>query len=329
MAKKIAKKFPIVFILCLIIFIGIYHFSYYFPFTNNAFVVANVRPVAADVEGYITDIYVKNEESVKQGQPLFTVFKKPYELAYIKAESDLAEAKEHLLVLTKLVEKTQYLIQAQKEEYENLCFDYDHNKSALRDHAVSKIMVNTLLRKKNSAFKQLQALEKEFELNSQKLIVQEKKIKSLTAVMENAKVNLNETTVYAIRNGSIQDMFVAVGTPIKIRKPIFSLVDTDKLFIQANFNETDLRRVQPGDKVSIYPRIYFGSKIYHGVVFSKNWAASRLVTHRATQLQIVANTESNWFLLPQRLPVQILITDYDPIHYPLSIGASAYVYIHT
>ncbi len=329
MVRKIKHKFPLTILLCVLAFVFFYHFSYYFPFTNNAFVVANVRPVAANVKGYITNIYVQNEETVKTGQPLFTVFKRPYQLAYIKAKSDVAEAKAQLVVLAKQVEKTQHLVQEQKERYEKFRFDYDHNKSALHEHAVSAIIVNTALKEKNAALSLMKALETELELNHQQIIVQKMRIKSLVAVLSNAQVDLDETTVYAKNNGSVQNMFVALGTPIKIRKPIFSIADTDTLFIQANFNETDLRRVRPGDKVAILPRIYFGSKIYHGVILSRNWASSRLQTHQSTQIEIVRNSESNWFLLPQRMPVQIKITDYDPIHYPLSIGASAYVYIHT
>lgn len=328
MIKKMKHKFPLTLLLCVLAFILIYNFSFLFPFTNNGFIVANVSPVAANVSGYITDIYVKNEQFVKKGQPLFTVFRTPYELAYVKAKNDVAEARANLVVLTKQVEKTQLLIQAQKALYEKFQFDYQHNKSALSDHAVSKLVVNTTLKDRNAAFNQLKALEKELELNKEQMTAQKMKIKSLIAVMNNAKVDLDETTVYAKHNGAVLDMFSAPGTPIKIRTPIFALAETDNLFVQANFNETDLRRVRPGNKVSIFPRIYFGSKIYHGVILSKNWSASRLVFHKATQLQIVRNTESNWFLLPQRLPVQIKITDYDPVHYPLSIGTSAYVYIH-
>lgn len=329
MALKIKQKIPLTFLLCLLVFLFIYNFSFLFPFTNNAFVVGNVRPVAADVEGYITHIYVKNEEMVKKGQPLFTVFPKPYALAYKKAQSDVAQANARLLVILKQVEKTQFVIQAQKELYEKFHFDYIHNNLALNDHAVSKVTVNTLLKDQNAALNQFKALEKELEVNQQQIIEQKMKIKSLTAVMENAKVNLDETTVYAKNNGVIQNMFIALGTPIKIRQPVFSFVDTDTIFVQANFNETDLRHVRAGDNVSIFPRMYFGSKIYHGIVYSENWAASRLSTHLSTQLQIVANGENNWFLLPQRLPVQIQITDYDPVHYPLSVGTSAYVYVHT
>lgn len=326
---KIEQRFPFVIVLCLLGTIILYHFAYIFPFTNNAFVVANVRPIAANVKGHITHLYVTNEQYVKKGQPLFTVFRKPYQFAYEKAKHDVAAAKAQLVVLKTQVAKTAHELQSQKERYEKLKFDYEHYKSALQDHAVSQIVVNSSLKDRNAAFNALQALEKALELDKQKLVVEERKIKSLIATMNIAKVSLDQTTVYARVNGIVQNMFTSVGAPLKQHTPIFSFVDIDNLFIQANFNETDLRWVRPGSKVSIFPRMYFGSKIYHGVVTSINWAASRQITNERTQQQIVTNSENNWFLLPQRLPVQIKITDYDPKHYPLSIGSTAYVYIHT
>lgn len=326
---KIKHQFPITLGLCVLVVILFYQFSYLFPFTNNAFIVENVSPIGANVSGYITDIYVQNEQKVTKGQALFQVFKTPYQLAYQRAKHELAEARANLNVLKTQVEKTQLMIQAQQQHYERLLYDYEHNRSASYGNAVSKIAVHTTLKEKEAALKTMQALEKELQANKQQIIAQEKKIQALIAVCKNAKVNLDETTVYAKHDGAIQNMFVALGTPIKIRTPVFSLVDTSQLFVQANFYETDLRHVRPGNRVSIFPRIYLGSKIYHGIILSQNWAASRLQTSNVTGIQVLKNTESNWFLLPQRLPVQIQIIDYDPIHYPLSVGQSAYVYVHS
>ena len=54
-------------IMIVAVIIGFFHFfSYIFPFTDDAFVVANVQTVAADVSGYVTKIYVKNGEYVKK-----------------------------------------------------------------------------------------------------------------------------------------------------------------------------------------------------------------------------------------------------------------------
>jgi multidrug resistance efflux pump len=329
MFAKVKHKFPVFFIICLIIAILLYHFSYCFPFTNNAFVVANSRPVAANVSGYITNLYVKNEEYVKKGQPLFTVFERPYQLAYEKAVSDYEGAKARLISMQWQVEKTQHLLKSQQDRYEKIQFDYQRYHKALQDHAVSEVKVNNLLRDMNENLKKMKYYEMTLKKEKQDILVQHMKIASLKAIMENAKVDLKETTVYAKNNGIVQNMFVALGTPIEIRKPVFSFINTDQLYIQANFNETDLRHVQPGNKVSIYARMYFGSKTYHGRIVSKNWAVNRQYTDNRSQEQIVTNSESNWFLLPQRFPVQIQITDYDPEHFPLALGSSAYVYVHT
>lgn len=329
MQFKILRKSPVLLMSMVCFLLLIYHFSYLYPITNNGFVVANVRPVAANVSGYITHLYVQNEEIVKNGQPLFTVFKRPYELAYLKAKADLGYAKAILQVLIKQTEKTTHLIQSQQEIYEKIRFDHAHYRAAFKDKAASAILVNTALKDKNAAWSNLKALELQKLLEADNIRAQTMKIKSLGAVMNNAKVDLNETTVYARNNGIIQNLFTTLGAPINRRVPIFSFIDTDSISIQANFNETDLRDVMPGNLVTIYSRTYFLSKVYHGVVVSRSWAANRQVTDRRSQEQVVTNSENNWLLLPQRLPVQIKLTDYDPVHYPLSIGSSAYVIIHT
>ena len=50
------------------------------PFTQNAFLVANIRPVSPLVEGYVTSIRVRNHQFVRRGEELFTTFRVPYEL---------------------------------------------------------------------------------------------------------------------------------------------------------------------------------------------------------------------------------------------------------
>ncbi len=322
-------KFPVVFTIMILTLLFIYNFCYLFPFTNNAFVVANIRPVAADVYGYITDIYIKNEQFVKKGSPLITVFKTPYSLAYQKCVSDVAKAKALLLALHQQVEKTEQLINAQQAVYNQMNYDYKHYALAAQQHAISIMKATKYHNKEQAAMSQLNALKKQLALDKQNIIIQKYKIQSLTAVMKQAQVNLDETTVYAKSDGFVQNMYLSLGTPVEIRQPLFSFIDTEQIYFQANFNETELKLVKPGDRVTIFPRMYLGNKIYHGRIVSRNWAVNRQMTDHRSQEQIVTSSENNWFLLPQRLPVQIELTDYDPVNYPLSIGTSAYVYIHT
>ncbi len=59
---------------------GLYLFQHRMPITQNAFVVANIRPVSAYVPGHITNIPVINNTKVKKGDILFTVYREPYRL---------------------------------------------------------------------------------------------------------------------------------------------------------------------------------------------------------------------------------------------------------
>ena len=313
-----------------IIFIGllttiIYLFSFLFPFTDNAFVVNNVRPVAALANGYITGLYVNNGDTVKKGQKLFTVFQKPYIYALEQLTADLAGAEAKLATLKATYERNRKLSDNEQKNYIKLKLDDQKFQKGYLLKSVSLITLQNSQQETKAAQYRWEAALKQLEIDQHQIKAQENEIKSIHARLKNAKVNLEQTDVYAQNNGIIQNLFFSVGTPVNINQPLFSLVDMDDIYIQANFNETDLGNVRKGSKVLIFPRMYLGRKMFHGVIDSDYWSANRQLVDNRTQLQNVIN-ENQWILLPQRLPVIIRITDPDP-DYPLRLGTSAYVYI--
>lgn len=318
---------PIIVILIGIL-IGIYHiFSYLIPFTDNAFIVTNITPIAADVSGYITEINIKNGEKVTKGQKLFVVYQEPYRLAYEQAKARYEEAIEHIDVIKKQIHKLHTQLNSAKYDLEKTNYEYNLKKSTSVANAVSKLEVKKLFYDKQSLTNQMLSLDKEIQVESQLIKQQQKQVNALKAEMDNAKINLDLTTVVAPDDGIIDNMYLSVGTPVKIHEPLFSFIDTNNWWVQANFNETDLRYVRPGDKVTIILRMYYFDKIFHGEIVNTIWAADRQTTSSRTQQQKIVN-ENQWLMLPQRFPLQIKVLDYDP-KYPLNPGASAYVYIHT
>jgi len=303
----------------------IYLFSYLFPFTDNAFVVNNVRPVAALANGYITGLYVKNGQVVKKGQKLFTVFKKPYLYAVEQLSADLAAGKAQLEALKTTYERDEKLSNNEQRTYVKLDQDDKKYQKGYQLKSISQITLQNSQQETQAAKDKWEASLKQMEIDAHQIKGQEQQIKSLEARLKNAQVNLEQTDVYAHGNGIIQNLFFSLGTPVNINQPLFSLVDTDNIYIQANFNETDLRDVRQGARVLIYPRMYLGRKVFHGIIESDYWGANRQLVDNRTQLQNVVN-ENQWILLPQRLPVIIRITDPNP-HYPLRVGSSAYVYV--
>jgi multidrug resistance efflux pump len=308
--------------------IGLYHvFSYLVPFTDNAFVVTNITPVAADVSGFITDIHVKNGQAVKKDQPIFTVYQKPYQLAHQQTSADYAEGIKKIPVFEKQIAQTQALIQSTKAELGKIEYELKLKKAKRVAEAVSLLELKKLNYDAETLSNKVRAFQGEIEVIRAKIDQQRHTIASLKAKRDNAKINLDLTVVRAPGNGVIDNMYLAPNTPIKIHEPVLSFIDTSSYYIQANFNETDLRNVRVGDKAYILLRMYYFDKVFHGVVVNSLWGVERQKTAPKSQLQLVSN-ENEWLLLPQRFPIQIKITDPDP-DFPLNPGASAYVYIST
>lgn len=310
------------------ILIGAYHvFSYMVPFTSHAFVVTNVTPIAANVSGFITKIYVHNGTAVKKGDPLFEVYRAPYQFAYDYAKATHEEAIERLKVIEYETQKTTALLESSRFSYEKARFEFQLKSSSVVQEALSKLEVKELEYNLGIYDNKMQALQKQIAIEDQQIVQQRKLIEALKAKMENALVDLNLTIVKAPEDGVIDNLYIGLGTQIKIHEPLFSFIDTSKWWIQANFYETDLRRVRPGDKVYIILRMYYFEKIFHGKVVNTMWAADRKTTDQRTQQQKVSSN-NQWLLEPQRFPIQIEILDPDP-NYPLNPGTSAYVYIET
>lgn len=304
----------------------IYHiFSYLIPVTNNAFVVTNITPIAADVSGYVTQVYVKNGQTVKKGEPLIEVYPEPYQLAYEYARSKYEESIENLRVIEKKTQKTSDLLKAALLEYEKEKLEYQLKNAPGVRQAIPSLEVRLLNYRMQTVEKKKDALKKQIDIEDQQMLSQQKQVNALKAAMDNAWVNLKLTIVRAPTDGIVDNLYISTGTPIKIRTPIFSFIDTSTWWVQANFDETDLRHIRPGDEAYIMLRMYYFSKIFHGRVVNTVWASDRQHTNQRTQLQKVTN-QNEWLLIPQRLPLQIQILDPDP-NYPLQPGASAYVYL--
>jgi membrane fusion protein, multidrug efflux system len=310
------------------VLIGIYHvFSYLIPFTSHAFVVTNVTPIAANVSGFVTKIYVSNGSVVKKGDPLFEVYRRPYQLAYEHAKATYEEAIERIKVIQYETEKTTALLNAAKFSYEKAKYEFHLKSASVVQEALSKLEVKELEYNLSTQGSQVEALQKQIDIEDQQIVQQRKLIDALKAKMENALVDLDLTVVKAPENGVVDNLYIGLGTQVKIHEPLFSFIDTSTWWIQANLYETDLRRVRPGDKVYIMLRMYYFDKIFHGRVVNTMWAADRKTTDERTQQQKVSSS-NQWLLEPQRFPIQIEILDPDP-NYPFNPGASAYVYIET
>lgn len=334
---KIRRFFARNRVILILIGIVVLCFLYYIylhrhPRTDNAFVVANTVPISSYVPGYITDIYVENNQQVKKGDKLLTIYTKPYELSLNQLQADLKATHFTTLALQSQINVNQLQYDSALAQYNDAKYLYEQSEWLYKKNAVSQQNTEELMTKYKVADSALKIAVNNLDMVKQQYQNSLATEESLTAQVENAKVNLQMTTVYAPSNGIISNMFITKGmytTPgmALLGSALFSFTDTDKWWVQANMKETELNKVKEGQTVWIklwsYPE-----KVFEGKVAKIGWNVNRQDSSMVNFLQNVKD-ENDWFLLPQRFPVQIEITDKEIDKYPLHVGLTATVVIDT
>ena len=126
------------------------------------------------------------------------------------------------------------------------------------------------------------------------------------ADVRTAELNLSYTTIYAPVSGVIGHKTVEVGNRIQPGQTLLTVVPIDDIWITANFKETQLRRMQPGESVTIHVDSF--GRNYHGTVEDMAGASGPLFG-----LFPPENASGNYVKVVQRFPIRIHI---DPGHDP-------------
>ena len=305
----------------------LYWFSWHWkPFTQNAFVFADTRPVSPPVEGFITEIHVKNNQFVRKGDPLFTVFREPYRLNRAALENEVrAKQAEHLALQAEIRSQEAEILRCQAELANNR-YLADRARKMYGAEAVSQAYAEERCRAGEASEAKVEAVRQKTEALKYRCSQVKSQIAALQQRLELSRILLELSVVRALADGWVTNLTLTPGGCYKPGDVLCGFIAAGSWRVQANFKESELSEIAEGMSARIWLRQYPG-RLYHGVVESTGWGAERRKMSRETGLPSVRK-ENEWFLLPQRFPVQIRILDPDqgPV---LHHGASAYVEIDT
>lgn len=295
-------------------------------FTDDAFVVQVSTPVAPRVSGVVKSVHVVNGQKVKAGDSLVNLDPTGFEQRLAAATANYEEALVLLEQSVKHIAVAEHKLAAASANLDTLTL-----KFRAKDHpgvrpGVSQIDMSQLRNEIKAQTNDVESLKVQIEIDGLKVLKQEKQVQSLNAMMQEAQTALEHTRVVAPTNGIIENVFLGVGTHVSTASGMFTLVNDGATYVQANYDETKLAGIKAGDKATVYPRIYLGSKSFQGEVVANPFGVSRQMNNPMSGSQLVA-TQNKWLLLPQRLPVIIKILEPDD-NYPLSNGMSTYVRLH-
>jgi len=294
-------------------------------FTDNAFVVQVATPLAPRVAGVIREVPIQNGQRVKAGDTLVILDPTNYEYSFKTALAQYEKAKLSIQTQEKKIDVSEHSLQAAKANLDILNTQYKAKNHPDVKAGVAQIDMADLKNKIKAQTNTVESMKVQIEIDKLQVQMEKQTMLALQAAMENAKTSLEYTRVIAPTDGYVENVFLGIGAQVSPAAGMFSLVNDGDTYVQANFEETELAGVKAGDKATVYPRAYFGSKSFEGIVVANPFGVSRQMNQPFSGAPIV-QTENKWLLLPQRLPVIIKITDPDS-KYPLINGMSAYVRI--
>ena len=142
--------------------------------------------------------------------------------------------------------------------------------------------------------------------------------------LDKARLDLERTVIRAPVDGVVTNRQVQVGQRIAAGAPIMIVVPVSTAYVDANFKESQFKRIRMGQPVELTSDYYGGDVVYRGKVIGIAGG-----TGAAFSLIPAQNATGNWVKVVQRLPVRIALDPADLQAHPLRVGLSMEATIDT
>jgi len=329
--KKRSKVFLILLIAIIIgggwFGISKYTYAEHHEETDDAQIQADISPVIPRVSGYVNAIRVKDNQSVKKGDTLLVLDDRDLKLKVDQAEAALATAKSNVQAARANTQAARSGI-GSSEAYVNTIDaqiataqvnvtrttqDYDRYANLIQDHSITQQQYEEAVAAKQIAERQLQVLEQQKKQAStqtgvvstqsnataKQIGVSESMVKQREVEVEDAKLNLSYAVITAPEDGKVSRVNVQEGQYLQAGQAVFSIVHNSRIWVVANFKETQYKKMRVGQKV-----------IVHADAFPKHDFEATLSSFSpATGAEFALlppdNASGNFVKVVQRLPIKI------------------------
>jgi membrane fusion protein (multidrug efflux system) len=304
---------------------GTYWFAVgrHFETTNDAYLGADSVTVAPKVGGYVAEVAVQDNQPVKAGDVLLRIDPRDYQTAVDSATADLENAKATAANIdAQLKEQQAAITQAQaaaafSEQEFNRYTDLARTgvgSAQRRQQAESDLAQRRAT---------LAAAEAHVEVLKTQRRQADATIAARAAALDQAKINLSQTTIAAPIDGVVGDRTVRLGQLVQAGTRLLTVVPTQNVYLVANFKETQTGAMQPGQKVTVNIDSYPGHPI-SGTIDS-------LAPGTGAQFALLPpeNATGNFTKIVQRVPVKIALDPNDALTSQLRPGLSVTATVDT
>ena len=353
-AMKVKRKKMLTLVAAIVIIAAILYALWVFVFhntvnTDNAYVGADTAEITSMVSGQVEAVRVSDTQQVKKGDILAVIDKSDAQIALAQAEAQLAKAKRQYtqssansssLTSQILVSKddinsanaqviqAQVLLEKAQDEYKRRTQLAASGAISKEELATSLSSLNNAQASLNVAKAGLAQAESKQKAAQSNLDANEALIKGTSqnstpdvlvaqAQVDQAKLDLSRTVIRAPLDGVITNRTIQVGQRVAPGSVLMMVVPLNQIYVNANFKESQLKKVRVGQAATLTSDLYGDSVEYHGKVIGFSGG-----TGAAFALIPAQNATGNWIKVVQRLPVRIQLDPKELQEHPLRVGLS-------
>ena len=287
--------------------------------TDDAYVSGDLVNVMSQVNGTVVSIGADETDLVDAGQELVRLDATDARIALQDAEQQLARTVRQTRTVFATRDQLQAVVDQRRADLARAQADFNRRRNLASSGAVSGEELGHAQDALNAARDALVAAEKNLAASSALVgrtgVADNPDVRAAATQVERAWLALVRTSVRAPITGYVARRTVQLGERIAPGAPLMALVPLERLWLEANFREVQLRHMRIGQPVTVVADLYGGHVTYHGRV-----AGLGLGTGSAFALLPAQNATGNWIKVVQRLPVRVALDPRELAAHPLRIG---------
>ena len=317
--------------------------------TENAYVGAETASITSMVSGQVLDVMVSDTQQVKKGDLLVRVNERDAEIALAQAQAELMKAQRQykqtqanssalnsqVFVSDDGIHSAEAQVAKAQAELNKAQNDLARRSQLSTSGAISKEELSTAQSAVNNAqagldlakagLAQAQSSQKAAQstLAANEALIRGSNETSTPDVLiaqarlKQAILDLERTEIKAPFDGVIARRNIQVGQRVAPGTVLMMLVPISKLYVDANFKESQLAKVKAGQTAVLTSDLYGDKVEFHGTVVGFSGG-----TGSAFALIPAQNATGNWIKVVQRLPVRIALDPKELAEHPLRVGLS-------
>jgi membrane fusion protein, multidrug efflux system len=298
--------------------------------TDDAYTRAATVSISSNVAGRVIEVEVRDNDLVHKGATLFKLDDAPFRIAVNDAMARLSSTRLQVESLKSTYKQRQVQLRAARDTQAFAQTQFDRQSRLVTSGIASRTQFDQASHALDAARQDVANVQQQIgvalaNLSGDPGIAPENHplVQEAQAALDRAQLNLSYTHISAPIEGVVTRVEqLQIGDYIAASAPVFALVATGDTWIEANFKEVQLARMQPGQVATVKIDRFPGKKFAAQVVSLSPGTGSQF------SLLPPENASGNWVKVVQRVPVRLRLTDLDP-GFLLQAGLSVDVKVDT